>query len=186
MQFREEVLSLPEGEFRTEIIAFDQTDIPILKDVYDYWRELCNKISKIGGRYVNLPESLSEAAFCQCMNSVKLFKNISGANSSFDAYDLERKKRIQVKGCSVVPDLTSFGPRSQWDELYFVDFYRDGKFDGQFDVYLIPNELIYNFKINASQTFLDQQRQGRRPRLSIFRNIIIPNQIKPIKTCSLY
>lgn len=36
--------------------------------------------------------------------------------------EYKKNNRIQVKACSVLPDLTSFGPRSEWDRIFFADF----------------------------------------------------------------
>jgi len=85
-----------------------------------------------------------------------------------------------------LPDLTSFGPTSEWDELYFLDFYREGNWDGTFDIYKIPNELIYNHKVNQHQTMKEQQLEKRRPRFSIYKEIILSNGMTPIKTGRLY
>ncbi|MBU1890158.1 Bsp6I family type II restriction endonuclease, partial [Patescibacteria group bacterium] len=75
---------------------------------------------------------------------------------------------------------TSFGPRSKWDDLYFLDFYNGGKVDGLFDIYKIPNNLIYENKVNKKQTLKDQQDEKRRPRLCIKKEIIANYKIKPI------
>lgn len=118
---------------------------------------------------------MSEPAFCLAKEMVRITQSISGANTSFDCYDLNGEigtNRIQVKACSVIPDLTSFGPNSEWDRIFFVDFYREGKWDGSFDVYEISTNDIYNFKVNATQTMADQKREGRRPRFSIYANLI--------------
>src|SRR5690606_37452399 len=123
-----------------------------------------------------------EGLFCLDMDAVRINTNIPGANTSFDCYRISDNKRIQVKACSVLPDLTSFGPKSVWDELYFLDFYREGKWDGTYDIYLIDNELIYNHKVNENQTLREQQEQGRRPRFSIYKSIILKNKLKPLKT----
>lgn len=172
-------INLPEGNFSTEIIAFDSNDDILLNQLYKDWRALSTILQSIGGRGVNLPEVLSEAIFCRITNAVRINKSIPGANSSFDCYNLNSKKRIQVKACSVLPDLTSFGPNSVWDEIYFMDFYNEGNWDGSIDVYLIPNELIYNHKVNASQTMKDQQKQGRRPRFSIYKEVILAQRLTP-------
>ncbi len=182
MQTKVVEMLLPEGVFKTKVTFFTSADDQILWDIYVHWRLLTSELSVIESRGVNLPEGLSEGAFCRAMDVVRITQNIAGANTSYDAYDLKRKKRIQVKGCSVMPDLTSFGPRSEWDELYFLDFYRKGEWDGTFDIYLIPNDLVYNHKVNANHTLRDQQKLNRRPRLSIYKEIIVPNKIKPIKT----
>ena len=176
---------LPEGNFNVDLIQYDEKDRKIFYNIYKNWISLSTKLRSIGGRAINLPEGLSEGSFCLEMNCVKMTKSISGANTSWDCYDLNSKKRIQVKACSVLPDLTSFGPKSEWDEIYFLNFFKDGKWDGSFDIYKIDNDLIYSHKVNRNQTMKDQQKQGRRPRFSIYKDIIIPNGIKPVKTGDL-
>jgi hypothetical protein len=178
-------IKLPEGVHEAHVIEFEDSDRNELLKIHTSWRELSNSLLSINARAVNLPEGLSESSFCLAMNMVRVIKVSSGANSSFDAYDVSRKLRIQIKACSVLPDLTSFGPRSVWDELYFLDFYKNGSYLGDFDIYKIPNDLIYIHKVNRTQTFLEQQKQGRRPRFSLYREIIQEKNIKPIKTFNL-
>ena len=185
MKVEKEKIYLPEGDFDIQVIKFDNSDRLKLFSIYLAWRELCKNLNSMKARGVNLPEGLSESAFCLEMNCFRITESISGANTSFDAYDPIFKERIQVKACSVLPDLTSFGPKSIWDKLYFVDFYREGKWDGLFDIYLIKNQLIYSHKVNSAQTFKDQQLQKRRPRFSIFKELILKNNIKPVKTGNL-
>ncbi|NFN19717.1 Bsp6I family restriction endonuclease [Clostridium botulinum] len=70
----------------------------------------------MGARKINLPEGLSESAFCLAKGMFRVTQKISGANTSFDCYDPNGQRgnnRIQVKACSVIPDLTSFGPNSE-------------------------------------------------------------------------
>jgi len=182
MIIKNEILTLPEGDFETEIIQFEDSDRDLLYKIYKDWRDLCMNLNSVNARGVNLPEGLSESAFCLEMNSIRITKGIKGkVNSSFDAYNLNTQKRIQIKACSVLPDLTSFGPKSVWDELYFIDFYKNGDWDGTFDIYFIPSEDIYSHKVNATQTMRDQQLEGRRPRFSIYKEIIQAQGLSPIK-----
>lgn len=185
MQFENWLFSLPEGDFEVEATRFEEKDRERLADIYLNWRSLSDELRSLGGRGVNIPEVLTEGIFALEMDVLRVVKSISGANSSWDCYDPVGHKRIQVKACSVLPDLTSFGPTSQWDEIYFLDFYREGKWDGTFDIYKIENELIYNHKVNEYQTMKDQQMQKRRPRFSIFKEIIQKRGIRPIKTGNL-
>jgi len=180
-------LDLPEGNFFVESIVIEESDRERLLLVYNLWRKLSNKLIEFGGRGVNLPEVLSESCFCLEKKCIRVVDSISGANSSWDCYDLKTSKRIQIKACSVLPDLTSFGPTSEWDEIYFMDFYREGEWDGTFDIYKIEDEDIYNMVVNVSEgeTFRDQQTQGRRPRFSIYNRIILPKGLSPIMTGSL-
>tara|TARA_B100000459_G_C8554937_1_gene191246 strand:- start:306 stop:872 length:567 start_codon:yes stop_codon:yes gene_type:complete len=173
---------LPEGVFNVEATRFEENDRKNLAKMYRDWRSLSDDLRSHGGRGVNLPEVISEGCFALEMNVLRVVNSISGANSSWDCYNPVSHKRIQVKACSVLPDLTSFGPKSEWDEIYFLDFYREGNWDGTFDIYKIPNDLIYNHKVNQHQTMREQQLEKRRPRFSIFKEIIRANEMRPIKT----
>lgn len=182
MKTKSHKIILPEGTFNTELQFFGESDRINLSHIYSHWRTLSKTLRKLKSRSINLPEGLSEGAFCLEMKTTRLTNSIPGANTSFDCYDISTNSRIQVKACSILPDLTSFGPKSVWDKLYFCDFYREGKWDGSFDIYLIDNDDIYNHKVNSTQTLKDQQKQGRRPRFSIYKSIIQTKGLRPIKT----
>lgn len=172
-------LLLPSGSVQTEILEFTAADKPFLINMYRKWRDLTDDLKKIGARGINLPEGLSEAVFCLATNSWRITQSIPGVKTSFDCYNPASNVRIQVKAHSVAYDLTSFGPKSVWDELYLMDFFNDGKWDGTVDIYHIPNDYIYNHNVNRNQTFLEQQEQGRRPRFCIRKEIILKHSIQP-------
>jgi hypothetical protein len=167
------------------LLLIEQSDREAIRILYNAWRDLVYGMKKFRSRGVNLPEGISESAFCLEFNSARALEVKGGTSESFDSIDLQINARQQIKATSVKDDLTSFGPRSVWDELYWLDFYRTGTYDGGFDVYLIPNDLIYNFQINSRQTFREQQRQGRRPRLHVRDQIITPHGIRPLRTCHI-
>ena len=180
MEILKTKIQLPEGSFDVEAQSFVENDKIKLRQIYNDWVDLSDELQNIGGRRINVPEALSESIFCIHFNSVRILGNISGANSSFDCYNLDNKKRIQVKACSVESDLTSFGPKSVWDEIYLIHLYPNKKYDGNYKIYLIENDLIYNHKVNKNQTMKDQQSQGKRPRFSIMKKIILKKNIKPV------
>lgn len=183
---RTETLSLPEGNIQAKVDIYEDQDIKALAEIYKSWRILCDQATALKARKINLPDVLSECGFCYFFKCWRTNYGVPGAaHSSFDAYDPQSHARIQIKGCSVESDLTSFGPDSVWDKLYFVDFYKEGNWDYTFDVYLIDNEAIYNTKVNRNETFVDQQRQKRRPRFSIIKSIIEPFNLKPQFTCNI-
>ena len=166
------------------LLKAEKKDAPKLKKLYGAWLELKNGLKNFESRAPNLPEGISEGAFSLEFDCPRVL-DVTGTPGSYDCYNPKTHERIQIKATTIRYDLTSFGPDSVWDVLYLLDFYRDGKFDGKYDVYKIPNDLIYNHQISRTQTFRDQQAQGRRPRFSIKRNIIEAHDIKPIKTCKI-
>lgn len=165
-----------------DMMSFTQQDGQKWEYVFNLWRELKIALREYKSREPNFPEGLSEVAFCLWSGSSRFISAKGLSNTSFDTFNQKTGRAEQIKACSVKYDLTSFGPSSKWDDLYFLDFYNDGKFDGLFDIYKIPNELIYNHKVNKNQTLKEQQEQGKRPRLSIKKEIIIPLKIHPIAT----
>jgi hypothetical protein len=112
----------------------------------------------------------------------------AGPSASWDCYDLTNKKRIQVKATSSKADApSSFGPRSEQDKLYFLDFYQAGKVNGKFDVYDIPLTKLYGVMVNETkkQTLEKQKSMGLRPRVSIHKKLIKKYGLKPKKTYDL-
>lgn len=182
-------LKLPEGDFNSNVMVFDNSDVDRLKKIYISWRNLCSSLSEIEARNINLPEGLSEPAFCLAKGMVRVTQSIPHANTSFDCYDPNGQRhnnRIQVKACSVIPDLTSFGPDSEWDRIFFADFYRNGQWDGTFDVYEINTDDINNFHVNATETLMDQKNAGKRPRFSIYKNLIQKGRYISKETFNLF
>lgn len=157
-------------------------DQAYLKNIYSRWLELNKQIKSHSTRGINLPEFISENAFCIFFPSCVRVVTLKKGKCSFDAIDTKTGKRIQIKATSIKSDLTSFGPRSEWDELYFLDFSAE---DGSFKVYKIKPEWIYSHQVNKSQSFQQQQEQKRRPRFSIIDQIIKPRKLKPVKVCNL-
>lgn len=182
-------LFLPEGQYNNvPAQIFDRSDIPMIHDIYKSWRTLCTHMTTIQARSINIPEGLSETVYCFITGSYRINSvSLAGANSSFDCYSPVNHSRVQVKACSVIPDLTSFGPHSVWDNLIFIDFYANGQWNGAFVVYEIPNNLINDLIMNRTtgETFRDQQRQGRRPRLSLYK-LIQTNNIPAIFNGNIY
>jgi len=160
----------------------ERGDRKLIKKLYQDWKKLNDRLKKIGTRGINLPETISENAFClffpACVRTVGLKKG----KCSFDAINTKTGSRIQIKATSVESDLTSFGPRSEWDELFFLDF---SKGDGSFKAYNIKPKWIYNHQVNKNQTFKQQQEEKRRPRFSIIKEIILKRGLKPVKVCKL-
>ena len=190
MQIKKVNIKLPEGNIDADIEIYDIKDKKKVLKIFESWKNLYQNIKEAGysARTINLPEGISEVAFCIAMDTVRVRKIYGNANNSFDCYNLKTNKRIQIKATSVDNDLASFGPKSQWDELYFLRFCINGIIDGTFEVYkIVTDNEFYNRIVNIkkNETFKDQQNKGRRPRFSIVKEIIQKKNLKPIKILKL-
>jgi hypothetical protein len=164
------------------ITIIEKGDQNLLNNLYFDWLKLNKSLRAISTRGINIPETITENVYCLFFpDNVRVAKLRSG-RCSFDCINTKTGKTVQVKAASISPDLTSFGPNSEYEELVFLDFSKE---DGSFKIYDIPIDLIKKTKVNQTQTFEEQQAQGRRPRLSIINNIIIPLKLKPTKICKL-
>jgi len=165
-----------------KITIKEKIDRALLKKLYFDWKKLNDSLKSISTRGINLPETISENAFCiffkDCVRVVKLKKG----KCSYDCINTKTGKTIQIKATSVNFDLTSFGPRSEYDELFFLDF---SKGDGSFKVYEIKPDWVYNHMVNKKMSFKQQQEKGKRPRFSITKGIIKTRNLKPIRVCKL-
>ena len=164
-------IQLPEGSFNVSMDFFDQSDFSKIKSLYIQWDILSSQLVKYGGRRLNIPEVITEGIVCIHLGAGRLTTSKGNFNSSWDCYEIKNHRRVQVKATSVSNDLTSFGPKSVWDDLYFVNFFPYGKYDGSYEIFKIPNNLIHNFQVSKTQTFKQQQKANRRPRFSIINGI---------------
>jgi hypothetical protein len=188
MELKEHILKYNKKNIILKLLEFAEDDRKIFKETFQQYVSL-NKIIKEtlkGSRNINFPESLSESVFCLELKCGKLVEAINSGSysTSFDCFNRVNNKRIQVK-CSASDGPSSFGPRSQYDEIYFIDFKSSGVIDGTYKIYKLDNDDIDNVKVNKKQKLTDQQDLDRRPRFNIRNSIIIPKSIKPIKVGSL-
>ena len=186
MRIQNTQIVLENRQVDAEIQIFEKRDWQTIKSLYENWVNLSNLHKEMRGRGINLPEVISEGVFCLEFECARFLGSSGGIRTSFDCLDLNLLKRIQVKATSVAYDLSTFGPRSVWDDLYLVHFLPNGVLDGSYEVYKIDNDVIYSHKVNLNETFRDQQAAGRRPRLSLMRELIIPNEILPFRVGNIF
>ena len=186
-------IKVPEGEFQVSALKFDLEDKSYFAEFYSNWRKLCDESKKIGGtRQINTPEAMSEGIFCMMTGSIKILdkkpKLPPGVVSSFDCYNQLNKSRIQVKASANLKSPSSYGPRTEWDEIYFMDFVVDGGFKGDYRIYQIDSNAIDSVIVNKKKnlTFKEMQKSGLRPRFSIYKQIIEPLNIEPIYEDNLF
>ncbi|MBZ5482407.1 Bsp6I family type II restriction endonuclease [Bacillus sp. T_4] len=140
--------------------------------LYFDWKSLNQGTKDLSRRGVNFPEAVTETITCY-VNGYYL----SEGGGSEDAVVPETGETIQIKASSNFnSDLTSFGPASKFDYLHFV---RLDQVTDEMYLYDIPITDLKEVKVNATQTFRDQQLQGRRPRFSIINQYIKRYDIQP-------
>jgi len=100
-------------EATAELMEFDKQDRKKWKTLFDLWVNLKMGMREYQAREPNMLEGISEVAFCLYSGSHRLIGlKGNGVSSSFDTFNVENNKAEQIKACSVMPDLTSFGPKS--------------------------------------------------------------------------
>ena len=182
MKIGEQDILIKGKKVKAKVTIKETGDRELLKSLYSDWKKLNDRLKKISTRGINLPEAISENAFAFFFPDCKRVVKLKGMKCSFDCINIKTGSRIQIKASSVASDLTSFGPRSEWDELFFLDFSNG---DGSFKIYKIEPDWIYKHQVNKKQTFEQQQAENRRPRFSIIEEIIKPKKLKPVKVCKL-
>ena len=176
VNFKKKVVTL-------ELLTFEEEDRKIFKDTFKKYQQINYTITNIlkGTRKTNFPDALSESVFCLEFKCGKILSasNAIGYSTSFDCFDFKRNKRIQLK-CSASTGPSSFGPRSEYDEIYFMDIWNNGEINGSFRIYRLNNDDIDNVKVNKKQKLSDQQNQDRRPRFDIRKQLVEPLKLQPL------
>ncbi|MFW2178470.1 MULTISPECIES: Bsp6I family type II restriction endonuclease [unclassified Moraxella] len=156
-------------------------DLKLILTAYHHWKVLNQSLKAFASRTVNFPEAISKALVCYQLgyewHNKTTTKNVGDA--SFNG------KLVEIKATSNFnSDLTSFSPDTKFDILIFA---RLNLAEDQLYLY----DLNLNFsqfqqlQVNKTQTILQQQQSGRRPRLRIIENMIIPNQLQPTAVLDL-
>lgn len=156
----------------------DDKKINEVIDAYFLWKKLDEKLKTLSStRGINFPSELSEYIVCYVLGYAIKTKG------SGDAVDLSNEKNpriIEIKGSSAtnIYAPNSFSPSENFDELIFIRLEKD------LDICKIyctglNSEDIKEIKVNKIETFGEQQKQGRRPRFSIQKQIIEALELEP-------
>jgi hypothetical protein len=147
-----------------------------LVDLYDSYINYSNvclkyKIRKYKIRLPNFPECVSEnivKTFINNKEGIYCINSKQGDLCIIEEIEGTRiKKRVEVK-CFSSTGPTSFGPTEKWDLLYFLDAQNCRK--NKYKIYRVnmknTDPRFLNIKVNKKQTFKDQCKATRRPRLA--------------------
>jgi hypothetical protein len=156
---------------KKEVVSKDTYTEKVLKEQYtihkSYVKSRKETTKKLGVnvRLPSIPEDISE-------NIVKfiIHNKLNDKTSSWDCKkgDLySEKEGKQECKCFTSDGPLSFTPTSEWDVIYFLD--ARSWLDDKFKLYKIilkrTSDEWKNIKVNKTQTFGDQCKEKRRPRL---------------------
>jgi len=157
---------------------YDNTDNKGFLKLFKTWLAYKNAGKKYHQR-ANLPESLTEGLVAKDIENtyrkvgIIKTKPKSGVQTKFDCFNEKLNKIIEVKGCSIPNDLTSWSPKPFFDLFYFVYF---SSLDGKYKIYEINvssnSEEFLSIKNVKGKTNLDLMNAGRRPRFSVYEHFV--------------
>lgn len=155
-----------------DLVEIDGARINDVSRLYFLWKDLNLGLRNFVSRGINFPEAISEPLACYALG-YKWNKGSGGDAVTPDGRIVEMKATSNFDG-----DLSSFGPVTTFDDLYFLRLHQR---DNQLYIYNLGlnGETLGDIAANKTQTVRDQQLQGRRPRFSIIKQIIEPQNLQP-------
>lgn len=155
-------------------IAIDDARINETCNAYFKWKDLNTYISNTSHRGMNIPDAISEPMGCYCLD---LLWNRGSERG--DATDPRTKQKIEFKATSRFDgDLSSFGPKCEFDDLVFLRFKLDDNLLYIYDL-KINSEKFSKCSANKKQTIQEQKEQKRRPHISLQKLFIDAQNLSP-------
>ncbi len=154
------------------LVVIDEARIQETCNAYFKWKDLNTYVKSLVSRGINIPDAISEPMGCYCLGL--LWNKKSGG----DAYSKDGKK-IEFKATSNYNyDLSSFGPKCDFDDLVFLRFNLDTNMLYVYDI-KVNSIDIRNFQLSKNETFYEYQQKGKRPHFSIIKSIIDAKGLEP-------
>ena len=132
-----------------------------------------------------MPDAISEPMACYCLGFLWNRGNeVGAATDPNTGKKIEFKARYRFDG-----DLSSFGPKTQFDDLVFLRFKLDENLLYIYDLKINSDEFG-NYPANRNETIQDQKNQGRRPHVSLKSLFVdaynlVPDIIFDIRRCRI-
>lgn len=167
-------------------INIDDARIDETCNAYFKWKDLNTYIQNNSHRGINMPDAISEPMGCYCLGLLW-----NRGNEVGDATEPETGRKIEFKATSRFEgDLSSFGPKCQFDDLVFLRFNLDENLLYIYDLKINSDEFG-TYPANSSETIQDQKNQGRRPHVSLQKLFVEAQQLEPdyifdIRRCKAY
>ena len=154
------------------LIKIDEPRIQQTCDAYFKWKDLNTYVKSLISRGINMPDAISEPMGCYCLNL--LWNKSTGG----DAKTIDGKK-IEFKATSnFAYDLSSFGPKCEFDDLVFLRFDLDLNMLFVYDTG-VNSEELKKIHVSKTATVEDYQKMGKRPHIRIIETIINKRGLEP-------
>ncbi len=154
------------------LIKIDEPRIEQTCDAYFKWKDLNTYVKSLVSRGINMPDAISEPMGCYCLNL--LWNKSTGG----DAIASDGRK-IEFKATSnYAYDLSSFGPKCDFDDLVFLRFDLDLNMLFIYDTG-VNSEELKKIPVSKNATVGDYQKAGKRPHIRIIESIIEARNLKP-------
>ena len=154
------------------LIKIDEPRIQQTCDAYFKWKDLNTYVKSLISRGINMPDAISEPMGCYCLNL--LWNKSTGG----DAKTIDGKK-IEFKATSnFAYDLSSFGPKCEFDDLVFLRFDLDLNMSFVYDTG-VNSEELKKIHVSKTATVEDYQKMGKRPHIRIIETIINKRGLEP-------
>lgn len=155
-------------------IEIDDARIDATCDAYFKWKDLNSYIKNTSSRGMNMPDAISEPMGCYCLGYLW-----NRGSEVGDATDPITNKKIEFKATSKFEgDLSSFGPKTVFDNLVFLRFYLDENKLYIYDLN-INSEEFEKYPANKTQTIQEQKAVGRRPHVSLQSLFVDAKNLQP-------
>ena len=164
-------------------ITIDDARIDETCNAYFKWKDLNTYISNNSRRGINMPDAISEPMGCYCLGLLW-----NRGDEVGDATDPKTGNKIEFKATSRFEgDLSSFGPKCQFDDLVFLRYKLDENLLYIYDLRINSKEFG-KYPANSKETIQDQ---GRRPHISLQTLFVEAKGLQPdvifdIRKCVAY
>ncbi len=155
-------------------IEIDDARINETCDAYFKWKDLNTYIKNTSHRGINMPDAISEPMGCYCLDLLW-----NRGEEVGDATNPRTHQKIEFKATSRFDgDLSSFGPKCQFDDLVFLRFKLDENLLYIYDL-KIDSEKLGTYPANKKETIQDQKDKGRRPHVSLLKLFVEEQNLEP-------
>lgn len=155
-------------------IKIDDARIDETCNAYFKWKDLNTYIKNNSRRGINMPDAISEPMGCYCLGLLW-----NRGDEIGDATDPKTNRKIEFKATSRFEgDLSSFGPKTTFDDLVYLRFNLDDNLLYVYDLKINSYDFAF-LPANSKETIGDQKRQGRRPHVSLQTLFVDAKGLKP-------